>query len=201
MNQIVLRKALHHGLIRKAFYSNVINHFFLNCDLILDLGCGSGHFLTPARNRTKNSVGVDINKVSLDHCKVKALDVIRCDIFSLPLKENSFDGLFFSHVIEHIPTEMIHELFKEVHRILKSNLVIVTPTEHSKFWTEGHVVAYSKNKLEKLLQQEGYNVSRVCYDKCLVLGIKDRELMRKFFNKLPTLWLKMNIIAVANTTA
>ncbi len=164
----------------------------------MDLGCGSGHFLVSAKNKTKHSIGVDMNRAALCECKTAGSDVVRCNIFALPFKDEIFDGIFFSHVIEHIPVQFVQNLFVEINRVLNGKLMIVTPTEHSKFWTEGHVIAYSKTSLSIVLNQNGYNVSEICYDKCLLLGIKDHKFLLAFFNMLPFLWLKMNIIAIAN---
>jgi hypothetical protein len=144
-------------------------------------------------------MGADIDKNAVGKCGSLGLDVVRCDIFSLPLRDSSCDGLLFSHVIEHIPSDCIHKLLIEIRRVSNNRVVVVTPTEHSKFWTKGHVVAYTKNKLANILSQEGYNVSKVCYDKCFMLGLKDSGFLLKFFNHMPFIWLKMNIIAVANT--
>lgn len=192
---------LHHGIVRNRFYSKIVDAFFSESNCILDLGCGLGHFLNAAKKKKKKSIGIDINTGSLSACKNAGLAVVRCDLFALPLKSGAFDGVFFSHVIEHISADQIHKLISEVNRVLNGKLVVVTPTEHSKFWTEGHVVAYSKNSLEQLLQKEGYIVSKVIYDKCFMLGVNDRKIWLNFFNKLPLLWLKMNIIAAASTPA
>jgi len=164
----------------------------------LDVGCGFGDFLMIAKSKNKVVIGVDLDKTALNYCRANGFDVIRCDAFHLPFRDHSIDGIFFSHVIEHIPCTDALVALTEFRRVLKNKLIVVTPTEHQGFWSEkGHITAYTKNKLKHTLCQAGYRVLKVFYDKCFMFGINDSEFYVKIFNLLPNIWLKMNIVAIA----
>jgi ubiquinone/menaquinone biosynthesis C-methylase UbiE len=124
-------------------------------------------------------------------------DVVQCDVLHLPFKDNSIDGAFFSHVIEHIRFSNAVAVLREIKRVVKNKLVVVTPTEHRDFWSPGHITSYDKRKLLIVLKKAGFYVSKCFYDKCFMLGLPDHELFVTIFNVLPFIWLRMNIVAVS----
>ncbi len=196
-NLLLKRKLLHHRILRKVFYRRIIDAFFVNCDSILDVGCGYGDFLRVAEMKGKTVIGVDINLQALLLLRRIGLDVVLCDVSHLPFRDRSIDGVFFSHVIEHIPQSDIGCVLKEIERIVKYNLVVVTPTEHRDFWTPGHVTSYDKDKLMSVLQEAGFLCHKVFYDKFFMLSLPDHEALCKIFNSLPFIWARMNIVAAA----
>lgn len=80
---------------------------------VLDLGCGSG-MVTYIHN---DVVGVDINET------ISLVPVIRGDAQRLPLKDNIFDTIVMSHVLEHFPHS--NKILEECHRALKPNGAII----------------------------------------------------------------------------
>ena len=55
----------------------------------------------------------------LDHKKTKYKNAILGDAATISLKDNSVDVIFCSHVIEHIPSIKIVDVFNEFNRVLK----------------------------------------------------------------------------------
>ena len=72
---------------------------------ILDLGCGDGANLRWLKEFGKNLWATDYNLVRLERTYDAMnqlginVKIYLSDIFSLPFKENSFDLIFFNHVI------------------------------------------------------------------------------------------------------
>lgn len=74
----------------------------------INLGCG--------KNIKEGYVGVDI----VDHSSIYPKgQFIKADLFKeFPFKDNSIEGVYAAHFIEHIPQDKVIWFFNEVYRIL-----------------------------------------------------------------------------------
>lgn len=96
------------------------NHHFEGKDL-LEIGSGKGTILQFFKTICKSAKGVDIEGGSCSKDLVD--DIIYYDGHKLPFKDNSFDVIFSSSVLEHIPH--LKDLEKEFQRVLKKNGVAI----------------------------------------------------------------------------
>jgi ubiquinone/menaquinone biosynthesis C-methylase UbiE len=192
-----ISKIIHHRILRTLFYSKIIDTYYSECSSIIDIGCGFGDFLVVAKSKNKIVLGIDLNRSPLLVLQRIGFDCVQCDALYLPFRNNSVDGAFFSHVIEHIPSSNAVAVLREIKRIIKNKLVIVTPTEHRDFWSPGHITSYDKRKLTHVLKKAGFYVNKCFYDKCFMLRLPDHKLFETIFNMLPPIWLRMNIVAVS----
>ncbi|MCB0870977.1 MAG: class I SAM-dependent methyltransferase [Solirubrobacterales bacterium] len=89
---------------------------------ILDLGCGTGHSFEAFAPR--ETVGVDISAEALAG---QDRETLQADIREVPLPDQSFDSIFSSHAIEHVPDP--ERVVSEVRRLLTADgeAIIVTP--------------------------------------------------------------------------
>jgi len=147
---------------------------------ILDIGCGPGRHVSALYSYKKiNAIGADLNLSDLKD-GVKRLEYhdslgAHCggtwafttsDITCLPFKDNTFDLVICSEVMEHIPNHQ--KAASEILRVLKPghNLVVSVP----RFWPErlcwalsdeyfnanqGHIRIYKKNELVSLIEKHG----------------------------------------------
>lgn len=92
---------------------------------ILEVGCYCGFTLSILRKSfpERMIVGCDLNAESLRYCK-KNFDqkgdepvLIRCDGTHLPFRDNSFDMIFTSMCLQHIPPTIISKLMGEIKRV------------------------------------------------------------------------------------
>ncbi len=90
---------------------------------ILDIGCGNSpfrHLLDPKQSRYQ---GIDINaaaKFGYDNP-----DTVYYDGQTIPFKDNSFDGIICTEVLEHVPDPV--PFIAELYRVLKpKGLAIIT---------------------------------------------------------------------------
>ena len=177
------------------------NRFFNKNMKILDIGCLKGHFISV---NPENIQGVEINQKAVDLCIKQGFDVKQVDIEKgLPFKDESFDGIYISHVIEHLNDPLL--ALKGCYRVLKKGgkIVIKTP-DYNKwggFWDDyTHKFPLTKKSLGAIVMDAGFEKIIVDYDYKQVRGfgillrkgiIKNleqlRNLQKKFGMKSPAL--------------
>lgn len=88
--------------------------YFEGCKNVLDIGSGRGEFLKMMRAAGIPARGIELGAESVAECKLEGLDVELADVFPYlaALPEGSFDGIFCSQVVEHLPPERLPELIR-----------------------------------------------------------------------------------------
>ncbi len=134
---------------------------------ILDIGCGTGDFLTFCKQNDWNITGVEPNKQARNLASVKINSkvnrtVIFESIDSL-IKNNTekYDVITMWHVLEHVPN--LEEYISYLKQLLKQNgtLVIAVPNyksydanHYGKFWAAfdvpRHLWHFSKKSIQKI---------------------------------------------------
>jgi len=143
---------------------------------VLDLGCAKGAYL---RQFASGSVGVDVSKPNLDHCRRLDLEVKAADLNGeLPFSSGSFPAILCSHVLEHVDAP-IH-LLRECYRILSpgGTFVLGLPIETSIvnrlrgqryfYHHPGHLYSFSIENIDVLLQKTGYEIIRFYFEPRIV---------------------------------
>ena len=112
--------------IFSVFYLNAIPH-----GRLLEVGCGSGRMLKAMQDKGWHAVGVDPDPIAIKNAKSKGLVVHQGILADQKFKNDSFDAIVLSHVIEHVPDPL--SLLKECERVLKpgGHLVLITPNNKS----------------------------------------------------------------------
>jgi SAM-dependent methyltransferase len=133
---------------------------FNGCKKVLDAGCGRGEFLELNPYKTK-VIGVDIIKEEVKKLKEKGLDVQYADLKEkLPFKDNSFDGVLNSHVLEHLDPEEGIKMISEFKRVLTPGgiLVIAVPNfSFKRFYSDySHKRPYPKEALFRILYDSNF---------------------------------------------
>jgi 2-polyprenyl-3-methyl-5-hydroxy-6-metoxy-1,4-benzoquinol methylase len=138
----------------------------IGAQTVLDIGCGRGLFLELLRNAGINAVGVDSNAAAVEQCRARgfgraetsdAKDFLR----NCVRRGERFDGVFCSHIIEHMDGRDGVELVSLAAQVLNpgGRFVVVTPNTRNlevateNFWMDPtHVRPYPRRLLEALLQ-------------------------------------------------
>lgn len=99
---------------------------------ILDFGCGNGRYMHVFRNFFPDAeiYGADIDKENINNLKkeFKNIFILDPEKMSLDFKENSFDLIFSSNVIEHIPRNQYIKYLYKIQEILKPNCKFIFGT-------------------------------------------------------------------------
>jgi ubiquinone/menaquinone biosynthesis C-methylase UbiE len=104
---------------------NEIISLIPNCvNSVLDVGCGDGCIINRLHNAGYESYGVDISSKALSYvkCRKKRMS---CD--NLQFKDNSFDLIISSEIIEHLEDTVFMETLKEMERVTKKYIIISVP--------------------------------------------------------------------------
>ncbi|MBP7711995.1 MAG: class I SAM-dependent methyltransferase [Gammaproteobacteria bacterium] len=103
---------------------------------LLDLGCGDGTNLAWLKDHAERLYGSDYNGLRLLRAARRATGatLFLADILDYPAAADSFDVVFFNHVIEHVPDDV--GALRAVLRILTPGglLVLGTPNEGCWWW-------------------------------------------------------------------
>ena len=148
---------------------NLINSEQPNKGLILDIGAGTGDFLSVAKNDGWKTVGVEPSE------KAKAIAINKGVSFvenTTELESQTFDVISMWHVLEHVPN--LEEQITELKRLLKPSgtLIVAVPNFKSfdanyygKFWAAFdvpiHFWHFSKTSIQKLFEKENMKLEKV----------------------------------------
>ena len=97
---------------------------------IVDLGCGRGEWLELLKEEGYTALGIDNNRVLLDRCRARGLEVIESDALQYlrGLPDNSLSAITGFHIIEHLQIEVLMSLLDEIIRVLRPGGVVIFET-------------------------------------------------------------------------
>ncbi|MBI3335408.1 MAG: class I SAM-dependent methyltransferase [Candidatus Portnoybacteria bacterium] len=168
--QLYLRAPENHWWLksRREAILGMIKHCHRN-SRIIEIGCGGGALLSDLRRIGFNNItGVDNSAEAINACKGKGLrDVYQLDGAKLDFRDNSFDMVVASDVLEHIEDDTL--ALKEWHRILSTKgLVIIFVPAFSFLWSKHdelnhHYRRYTRRMLCDRLEKTGFKIERSGY--------------------------------------
>jgi len=118
----------HHFNYTRAYKWKWINEFiecYDNTNILYDIGCGSGRNIIPPLNKADKfpkCIGIDNCNNFINICREKKLEVYKCDMLSLPFKNNSADAIISIASFHHLSTlERRIGTLLEMKRVLKKS--------------------------------------------------------------------------------
>ena len=108
------------GVIKKHLYPS-------EKDQILEIGCNTGRLVKKIQRIAPNTYGIDINEKAIEAGITSNLQVM--DARKLEFPDASFDKIYSTHTIEHIPE--LTKALTEIARVLKKGgrAVLIYPAE------------------------------------------------------------------------
>ncbi len=157
---------------------------------VLDAGCGSSLIV----QSLNNAVGMDFSYAKLRFLRRYEIPLVNASAFALPFKDNSFDCVISSQVIEHIQYD--ESLFNEMRRVLRTGgtLILGTPDYATIGWRiiepvygflipggykDEHITHYTQEKLRQILERHGFAVDEAAYIARSELILRCRKLERE----------------------
>ncbi|KGF96916.1 Methyltransferase type 11 [Prochlorococcus marinus str. MIT 9302] len=158
------------GKIYRKFFLYPLLSRFVKGNFI-DVGCGLGDFLFFG---SKGSLGLDINKFNVDHCRSRGLHAELIKDGKFPVDDDSFSTINLDQVLEHIIEPDI--LLKEINRCLNigGRLIIGVPCESGYKRDPDHKMFYNLEKIKKVLSKYNFSILVTFYT----------PLPLKFFGKI-----------------
>lgn len=208
----------HHN---KMFVINKLANFNKHMD-VLDLGTGSGNFELNFASKVRSLVGVDYNDEAINFLrkkvavkKIKNVETIVSDIRNLTLSKRKFDLVVLIDVIEHFNFNDVENIFRHFNNYLKPHgrVIIITPNYKSlwpiieylfdllelapKFREHQHLSKLYSSNLQKLIEENGFEVRKLCTFNFFSFLIPSRKISRAIClleTKIP--FLIGNLIAI-----
>lgn len=141
---------------------------FQEGNLVLDVGCGRGEFLELLKQNHINAEGIDSDPQMIELCLQKNLKVFNSSVMNhLSSLREFYNGIFASHVLEHLPPHSITEFLGSCYRALKpqGKLIVITPNPENlqvitcTFWLDlNHKRPYPLMLLKALLEESGFEI-------------------------------------------
>ncbi len=163
------------------FYSNILDYFkikkierYQKNGLILDVGCGKGHFLKKFQDRGWQCFGNDLSEEGCRSAKKRVANVFQGQLSSCNFEDNKFDLVMFNHSFEHITSPQ--EEIIEAKRILRKDgwlhlgLPNIGGNQFQLFkelWVNleipRHCYHYSPETISKLLEKNNFTDISISY--------------------------------------
>jgi SAM-dependent methyltransferase len=158
---------------RATFNLGVMLHPWKPDGALLDVGCGSGHYLDLMRALGwSRVVGVDIGSRAIRTATGSGLEAYEGELRSVQFPDATFDAVSMSHVLEHVDDPVA--LLQEVRRVTKpgGRIAIVVPNLDSlasrllqRHWIgidpPRHLVNFSRLGLHTALVKAGLSIETI----------------------------------------
>lgn len=97
---------------------------------VLDVGSGRGEWLELLKDEGMRARGVDLNRVLVEACRARGLDVIERDVMQYlrDLPDESVGAVTGFHIIEHLPVDVLIKMLDETMRVIKRGGVVLFET-------------------------------------------------------------------------
>jgi len=122
---------------------------------VLDVGAADGQYVEPWRARSGEVVAVDIDLTRIAQLReryrgVSGVRIVRGSIEQLPFRDRSFDVVWASEILEHLPTlDALGELERVSDRLVVATMP--SPLGPYRYLDRTHVLRYSVSSLRHAL--------------------------------------------------
>lgn len=132
----------------------------------IDIGCGYGRLVFPFHKYFDKMIALepDISRLEpvikwVDKENIKNVEIINSTLLDSNLKENSFDFVLCSHVIQHVSTKEINLFIHKIYSILKNNGYLILITTHSKQHNNYYVksIIQDGKVVEPVISEDEFN--------------------------------------------
>ena len=145
-------------------------------DMVVDLGCGTGYFISLIQQEASTTIGIDVDLPALKFAKAFCRDreFILADATKIPIRDRTVNKVLCTEVLEHVTADSA--VAEECYRILRVGGVSVLSSPNASFpirskksshagaGPELHVrPGYSPSQLKYLLRRAGFTDIRLAF--------------------------------------
>jgi len=144
----------------------LINSFNLQTKQLLDIGCGTGHFINLCKSKGWHVDGVEPNETARNIARSNHTHVVEQ---LSDLENKSYDVITMWHVLEHIPD--INDYLNTIHRLLNKNgrFIVAVPNISSydasyykdkwaAYDVPRHLYHFSQQTMAAMMKKHGFKV-------------------------------------------
>ena len=148
-----------------------------NHECLLDVGCASGYGSKKYAEKVKSVIGIDNDVKLIANASMLYSDInfVVADLAKIPFKDNSFDAVAATDVIEHLPDDKA--TLDEIYRVLKKEGIVIISVPHK--------------GLFGFLDQD--NIIRVVFRYCPFVFNLLKLFRKEIEGKLPNRHRKLNV--------
>lgn len=173
----------------QPYLAEILNNTELR---ILDFGCGFGQVLMALRKLGfKNIEGLDIEPEALEHCRLQNLACFDGseNVTFYETHEGVYDYIILSHVLEHIPKNLMITQLQKIKTLLKPDggLIVAVPNAQSHtgaYWRYEdftHHYLFTSGSLYFVLRAAGFKEVRFLDIDCTAGASWLKFLVKKVF--------------------
>ena len=182
-------------LFREKQFKEIIKRFKLTNKKIIEIGCGSGEYLSIIKKFNVKSFGIEYGINSFRNCLKRKLNVSKSYLENpkFVIKNSPFDAFFIFSFLEHLPN--INSVLKSIHNNLDDdgvgiievpNFDMILKKDLFSEFIRDHLFYFTKDTLERTLNFNGFKVvksSTVWQDYIISSVVKKSSVKKIFFNK------------------
>ncbi|MDQ6655418.1 MAG: methyltransferase domain-containing protein [Verrucomicrobiota bacterium] len=103
-------------------------------ETVLDVGCGRGEWLELLKEEGFDAAGIDLNSAMVAQCRARGLVATEGDAIDVlrSLPDGSHAAVTGFHIIEHLPLEVLMDLFAETLRVLRPGGIAIFESPNCK---------------------------------------------------------------------
>jgi ubiquinone/menaquinone biosynthesis C-methylase UbiE len=180
-------------------FKDYVHQYLPNGGRILDIGCGTGNFLSQFKNDKRYDIeGVEFSSFAAKEAREKGVKVHLGDILALNITSQSYDCVSLIYVLEHFPRPL--DLLIEIHRLLKTGgyCFIAVPNfnylrlvytglvsyvffrKKTHLFAEEHLQNFTPKTLSVMIKKAGYSIVKWEVAKPLNVGNLVTRLVKQF---------------------
>ena len=155
---------------------------------ILDIGAGSGALINKLKSKNYSTIGIDLFP--------RGEDIQEGSITNIEFKDDEFNTIFCTEIIEHLTDKQIEKGLVEVKRVLRKegHFIVTVPFDENletntytcpecghRFHKVGHLQSFNKGRIQNIFEEHGFEI---VFMKVYALGAMSKLPLGRCFNFL-----------------
>ena len=117
--------------VDKGFF-NIVEQYYFNKKIWLDAGAGTCGTIREIEKKGHKVFGIELSDVCTTRCNnyARSGQVLSAGLDNIPFPSNSFDLVWSTEVLEHVPTNLINRSVAEIVRVARHDIFVTIAILH-----------------------------------------------------------------------